>query len=95
MMKQKEVPDPCCLVGKHLEHELSFLRGGAQKQQGLVDTWTVKRMVKRAKEPLFICYNIGNNSSDTDSEDNDDQLLTEWNYKLLINYVNGDLKAID
>ena len=97
--KHKDTPDPNFLAGKRVEHEFLISREGSKRRRRLVYTGTVKKIVRRAKDPLYtlysIEYDVDNISSDTDSDDNDEEPLTECNYELLIDYINGDLKVID
>ena len=97
------MPDPSLSIGKHVKHLFWISEQGSKRRKKLIYTGTILKIVKPSKDPLFtlyqIRYDVGNNDDDDDDDDDeeiDDEVVqTDWDYELLVDYMNGDLSILD
>ena len=101
-----DLPDPISLIGKRVDHSFYVHEEGKKLRSKKVFTGTVIGIARESQDPLYtiftIRYDVDNGSKDLDDNDDDDEgeedeeeLQTDWNYELLIDYVNGDLKLLE
>ena len=93
-------PDPSFLIGKRVKHLFWISEQGSKRKKKSIYTGTILKIVKPSKDPLFtlyqIRYDVDNNDGDDDDEESDNEVVqTDWNYELLIDYMNGDLSILD
>ncbi len=91
-----KLPDPQFLVGKRVEHIFLLQKPGRKRRLRTIFPRPVLNIAKELIDPLYtryrIRYDVHNNDDPINSDD--EEVETDFEYDLMVDYVNGDIKII-